>query len=154
MGEHTRRFVLASGATTLAFGGFAAWWLTADTPDAWGVETPFLTDASVFYNKWDAKKRDPVFWVAAATRDDINALEWSGDGEDFAMTVFGDAARSEVSVSRADILANAATRGSVALLSLDSHGRSPGSNRPQAHLRRPERETDLPRGGGSGNGLW
>ncbi|MCO4769516.1 MAG: molybdopterin-dependent oxidoreductase [Deltaproteobacteria bacterium] len=116
MRRPTRRFVLASGATTLALGGATAWWLLADTPDLWDEQIPFLTDSSVFYNKWDAKKRDPVFWVAAATRPDINALEWRGDGEDFTLEIGGDAARSVVTITRDDVLASAASQGSVALL--------------------------------------
>lgn len=112
----TRRWLLGSGL--LVAGGVTggAWSLLADTPDLWDQETPFLTDASVFYNKWDAKKRDPVFWVAAVTRSEINVLEWSGDGKDFSLEIGGDAAKGTVVITREEVLASAASQGSVALL--------------------------------------
>ncbi len=116
MGGHTRRWVLGAGAGVITGSGLAAWWLTADTPDAWDQSIPFLTDASVFYNKWDAKKKDPAFWITAVTRPDVNVVDWRGDGEPFTMRIDGDAARGSVTVTREDVLRSAATRGSVALL--------------------------------------
>ena len=112
----TRRWLLGSGL--LATGGITggAWWLLADTPDLWDKEVPFLTDASVFYNKWDAKKRDPVFWVAALTRPDVQVLEWSGDGEEFSLQIDGDAAKGTVVFTYEEILASATADGLVTLL--------------------------------------
>ena len=44
------------------------WTFTKDTPDYWDRTAPFLTAQPAFYNRYEAKKRDPKFWWVKATR--------------------------------------------------------------------------------------
>ena len=66
-----RRFLLAAAALAGGGAGGIVWTFTKDTPDHWDREVPFLTPQPAFYNRYEAKKRDPKFWWVRATRPDL-----------------------------------------------------------------------------------
>ena len=69
----SRRRLLQAGAalagtTAASFVGISVW-KHADRGPAWGQPLPFLTDQADFYNRFDAKKFDPVYyWVRLTDR--------------------------------------------------------------------------------------
>lgn len=115
MSGRTRRWILGSGLALGAAGSGVGWYLLRDTPDNWGVPFAFLTDASVFYNRWDAKKRDPLFWWAALTNPQVDPVGWRGDGAAWRMSIDG-AVHRPTTIDAVAMNAIANADGTVALL--------------------------------------
>ncbi len=111
----TRRWILGSGLT-LSAGAGIGWFLYRDTPDNWQAPFAFLTDSSVFYDRWEAKKRDPLFWWSAVTRPELYAIGWGGDGEPWRMSIDGDGVDRTTNINEVALRAIAAADGTVALL--------------------------------------
>ncbi len=111
----TRRWLLGSGLT-LSAGGGIGWFLFRDTPDNWQVPFEFLTDASVFYDRWEAKKRDPTFWWAALTQPELHAIGWEGDGQPWSVSIEGDGVDRTTTINEVALRAIAAADGTVPLL--------------------------------------
>lgn len=113
--RRTRRWLLGSGLTLSASGGIG-WFLFKDTPDNWRAPFDFLTDASVFYDRWEAKKRDPGFWWSALTQPELYAIGWGGDGEPWRVEIDGDGVDRATKIDEVALRAIARADGAVALL--------------------------------------
>ena len=112
----SRRWLLGSGLALTAAGSGVGWFLVRDTPDNWEVPFAFLTDDSVFYDRWQAKKRDPIFWWAALTQPELHALGWSGDGAPWQMVIEGDGVGTATTLDLVGLRAIADADGTIALL--------------------------------------
>lgn len=89
MASRSRRWLLRAAALAAGTGAAGAWYVFRPPPDRWGEPIPFLTDESVFYDKWSAKRHDPVFWYHAAKNPNINPLGWAGDDKGFSLELRG-----------------------------------------------------------------
>ena len=58
------------GATAALAAGGLGLRRAARGPEGWDETTDFLTDASVFYDRFQAKKFDPMFWYVRVARAD------------------------------------------------------------------------------------
>ena len=112
--KRSRRWLLGSGLALTAAGGGVGWFLYRDTPDGWQAPFSFLTDTSVFYDRWAAKKRDPRFWWAAVTQPELHG--WSGDGTPWRMVIDGDGVDRSLTIDAVALRAMADADGTVALL--------------------------------------
>lgn len=63
----SRRALLGGTAAVAASTAFGVRRVMAG-PEGWDEVTPFLTDASVFYDRFEAKKFDPIFWYFRVAR--------------------------------------------------------------------------------------
>ncbi len=65
----SRRLLLGGATAAVAAGGLGVR-RAARGPEGWDETTDFLTDASVFYDRFQAKKFDPMFWYVRVARSD------------------------------------------------------------------------------------
>jgi DMSO/TMAO reductase YedYZ molybdopterin-dependent catalytic subunit len=122
-----RRFLLATAALAGGSSGGIAWWITKDTPDRWDHVEPFLTEPADFYNRYDAKKRDPIFWWIRLTKPKLFPIDFAPSPEPWSLTITGEV-REELTITQDDLQAEADRSGSISLLkTLRCAGDRPGN---------------------------